>query len=82
MDLGLAPQQPVLRGYIADRAVQPHRVVTIHLGLDQAPGIVRRQRCQRPNALLFQRLVPAFDFSVGMSSQMRRIETIRSDVSE
>ena len=38
MDLGLAPQQHVKRGHLADRAVQPHRVESIHIGLKQAPG--------------------------------------------
>ena len=64
VDLLLAPGQHVGRRDEADRAVQAHGVVVIHVLLNQPPRILRRQRRSRPDALAFQRFVPALDFSV------------------
>lgn len=64
MDLGLSSGEPILRCHIADGAVQSHRVVVIHVDLNQAARIFQRQRGQGPDALPFERLVPAFDLSV------------------
>ena len=51
---------------IADGAVQAHVVVVIDVVADQAPRIVQRQRRAGPDAFLFERFVPAFDFAVGL----------------
>jgi hypothetical protein len=54
----------------------------LHVVLDQTPCIFKRQRRSRPNALAFQRLVPALNLAVGLNNQMRRIATLGIDVSE
>jgi hypothetical protein len=36
VDLGLSSGEPILRRYIADGAVQSHRIVVIHIDLNQA----------------------------------------------
>ena len=41
-----------------------HVVVMLHITLYQAPRIFQRQRRSRPNALAFQRFVPALNFAV------------------
>jgi hypothetical protein len=46
MDLVLSSGEPILRRHIADRAVQSHCVVVIHVDLNQAARIVQRQRGQ------------------------------------
>src|SRR5450759_3865363 len=64
VNLGLSSSQHILRRHIADRAVQANGVVAIHVALNQAACIFQRERGQRPDTLLFERLVPALDFSV------------------
>jgi len=54
----------ILRRHIADRAVQSHRVVAIHVALNQAARIFHRQRRERPNAFCFKGFVSSFLFSV------------------
>src|SRR5271165_5456692 len=39
-------------------------VVTIHIGLNQAPRIVQSQRRERPDTFLLERLVPTFDLAI------------------
>jgi hypothetical protein len=56
--------EPILRSHIADCAVQSHRVVVIHIELNQAASIFQRQRGQGPDALPFERLMP-FPFDCG-----------------
>ena len=48
VDLGLSSGEPILGRHIADRAVQSHRVVVIHVDLNQAARIFQRQRGQGP----------------------------------
>src|SRR5450759_3022303 len=64
VNLGLSSSQHILRRHIADRAVQANGVVAIHVALNLAACIFQRERGQRPDTLLFERLVPALDFSV------------------
>ena len=64
MDLRLSPGEHVLRRDVADGAVQAHGVVVVHVALNQTPRIFQRQRRSRPDALRFERFVPAFDFPV------------------
>src|SRR5271169_527429 len=66
MDLGLAPRQHICWRDKSNGAVQTHSVVVLDVFLDQLLAILRRQRRARPDALSFERFVPAFDFAVGL----------------
>ena len=59
MNFGLPAGEHILRRHIADGAVQAHGVAVLHVGLHQAQCIFPRQRCAGPNALRFERFVPA-----------------------
>ncbi len=59
MDFILTPGEPVLR-----RAVQADVVVMLDVALYQTPRVFQRQGRSRPDALSFERFVPAFDLSV------------------
>jgi len=82
MDLCLSTQEHIVRRHITNRTVQAHVVVTIDVALNQTPGIFQGERGKGPDTLAFQRLVPALQFAIGLSIQMRRIATLRIDVSE
>ena len=47
----------------AGRAMEPHGIVVVHVPSNQTPCILWRQRCSRPDALSFERFVPALDLS-------------------
>ena len=79
MDLDLPSGEPILRCHITDGAVQSYRVVVIHIELNQAARIFHRQRGQWPDALLFERLMPAFDFPIGVSCQLRHNVTSKDN---
>src|SRR5439155_25067518 len=64
VDLLLTPGEHVLRRDVANRAVQADVVVMSDVALHQPPRIFQRQLRSRPDALSFQRFVPAFDLSV------------------
>jgi hypothetical protein len=67
--------------HILDRAVQSHRVVAIHIALNQAARIFHRQRRERPNAFAFKRL--AFQFSVRLRiKRFCRISSVTSSSSK
>ena len=72
MNFGLPAGEHILRRHIADGAVQAHGVVVLHVGLHQAQCIFPRQRCAGPNALRFERLVPARQLAVGLRIVRRR----------
>src|SRR5262249_47909200 len=71
VDLLLAPSQHVLRCDVARRAVQPNIVVVVHVSAYQTPRIIERQRCSWPDALPFERFVPALDLSVRLRIKRR-----------
>jgi len=79
MNLRLSSRQHILRRHIPDRAVQTHRVVAIHVALNQAARILQGQRRERPNAFAFQRFVPSFQFSFGVSCQLRHNVTLKDN---
>ena len=64
VDLLLTARQHVLRRDVAGGTVQADVVVMLHVALDQTPRIFQRQWRSRPDALPFERRVPAFDLSV------------------
>src|SRR6516165_4951837 len=64
VNLLLPPGEHVLGRDVPDGAVQTHVVVMLHVALDQTPCVFQRQRRSRPNALAFQRLVPALNLAV------------------
>ena len=64
VDLLLTPRQHILRRDVADGTVQADVVVMLHVALDQTPCIFQRKRRFRPNALAFQRFVPALNLAV------------------
>src|ERR1019366_2835441 len=64
MDLSLTPGKHILRRDVADGAVQADVVVMLHVALHQSSRVFQRQRRSRPDALAFERFVPAFDFPV------------------
>src|ERR1035441_1407408 len=72
MDLRLPPRHHVRRRDEADGAVQPYGIVVVHVLLNQAPRVLQRQRRSGPNALRFERFVPAFNFSVRLRIVGRR----------
>jgi hypothetical protein len=77
--LSLTSSKHILRGHVTDRAIKAHGVVVIHVALNQAPGILQGQRCQWPDTLAFKRFVPAFEFSLGVSCQLRHNVTLKDD---
>jgi hypothetical protein len=79
VDLLLTPRQHVLRRDVAGGTVQADVVVMLHVALDQTPCTFQRQRRSRPNALAFQRLVPALNLAVGVSRQLRHYETLKDN---
>ena len=54
VNLDLSACEHVVWRHIADGAVQPDVVITVHILLDQAFCIFQRQRRPRPNASAFQ----------------------------
>ena len=50
MNLGLALSEHIVRRHISDGAVQAHRVVVIHVSLNQAHRVFFRQRRAGPDA--------------------------------
>ena len=64
MDLRLPPGQHVRWRDVADGAVKAHRVVVLHVLLDEPLPILLRQRRARPDALPFERFVPALDLPI------------------
>ena len=64
VDRGLPTPEHVVRRYVPNRAVQPDMVIVVHILLNQAFRVFQRQWRSLPNAFPFQRLVPAFQFSV------------------
>src|SRR5216683_5910314 len=54
----------VLRRDVADRTVQADVVVMLYVALHQTPRFFQRQWRSRPDALSFERFVPAFNRSV------------------
>ncbi len=64
LDLLLMPGEHVLRRDVADGAVQTGVVVMLYVTLNQTPRILQRQRRARPDALPFERFVPALQFAV------------------
>jgi len=60
----LASRLHVLPRDVAGGTVQADVVVVLHVALDQTPCIFQRQLHSRPNALAFQRLVPALNLAV------------------
>ena len=64
LNLLLMPGEHVLWRDVAGGTVQADVVVMLHVTLYQAPCIFQRQRCSQPNALAFQRLVPALNLAV------------------
>ena len=71
MDLLLPPSEHVLRRDVACGAVQADVVVTLDVTLRQSPRIIERQWRSRPDALSFERFVPAFDLSVRLRVKRR-----------
>src|SRR2546423_13598345 len=71
MDLLVPPSEHVLRRDVARRAVQPDVVVTLDVTVHQPPRIIERQWRSRPDALFFERFVPAFDLSVRLRVKRR-----------
>src|SRR6266550_3975888 len=71
VDLTLAPSEYVLRGDVARGAVQAGVIVVVNVSLHQTPRIIERQRCSRPDALPFERFVPALDLSVRLRVKRR-----------
>ena len=51
VNLGLSPGEHIVRGHIADGAVQTQGVVVIYVGLNQTQRIFPGQRCAGPDAL-------------------------------
>ena len=76
VDLPLTPGEHVLRGDVANRAVQANIVVMLDVALHQTPRIVQRQWRSRPDALSLERFVPTFDFSVRLGI-LRRGSDVR-----
>ena len=64
MDLALTPGEHVLRGDVANRAVQANVVVMLGVALHQTQGIFQRQGRSRPDALSLERFVPSFALAV------------------
>ncbi len=54
------------RREVADRRVQPHVVIVVHVTRDLPPGLVKRLRTGRPDALSFQAAMPAFELPVAL----------------
>ncbi len=59
VDLRLTPGEHVLRCDVANRAVQADVIVMLDVALHQTPCIVQGKRRSRPDALSFERFVPA-----------------------
>ena len=74
MDLLLPPSKHVLRRDVARRAVQPNVVVVVHVSAYQTPCIIERQWRSWPDALPFERFVPALDLPVRLRVKRRRDE--------
>src|SRR2546428_13931113 len=58
VDLGLSPDEHIVRRHIADGAMQAYGVVVIHVGLNQAPRIFPRQLSAGSHALRLLRFCP------------------------
>src|SRR5437879_8662615 len=61
VDLGLSPNEHIVRRHIADGAMQAYGVVVSHVGLNQAQRSFPRQRCAGSAALRLQRFVRALE---------------------
>jgi hypothetical protein len=73
VDLLLPPGVHIGRRYEADGAVESHRVVVVHILLDQVSRIPWRQRRSGPDTLSFERFVPTLDLSVRLQIVRRRL---------
>jgi hypothetical protein len=51
-------------------------VVMLDVTVDQPTGILEGERSAGPQALSFERLVPALDLTVGQACQLRRMATM------
>ena len=58
----------VYGSYIADGAVKANGIVVLHEPSDQAPGVLKRKGCPRPQALAFDGAVPALNLAVALST--------------
>jgi hypothetical protein len=76
MDLSLSSRQHILRRHVTDRAVQAHGVVVIYVELNQVPGILQGQRCERPDALAF--LTPVQGKRVGRFGPLFKLSLAKS----
>ena len=65
-DLPLPAFQLVLRRNVPDGTVKPNRVVMGHVLADQATGFFQGQRHTRPNALVFDRAMPALQLAIAL----------------
>ena len=72
VDLFLAPRQHILRRDVANRAVQADVVVVVHISVYQTPCIIERKRRSRPDALPFERFVPALDLFRSIAGKTER----------
>jgi hypothetical protein len=63
VDLPLTPGEHVLRGDVANRAVQPNIVVMLDVALHEMPRIVQRQGFSGADALSLERFMPTFDLA-------------------
>ena len=79
VDRGPPTREHVVRRHVPDRAVQPDKVIVIHILLNQAFRIFQRQGRSLPNAFPFQRLVPALELPVGVSCQLRHNVTLKDN---
>ena len=64
----------VLRGDVSDGGVEAHSVVVINEARDEAAGLLDVERGAWANAAGFERLVPAFDFAVGLGIVRRSFD--------
>src|SRR6516165_10281251 len=71
MDLLLTAGEHVLRRDVTDATVQADIVVMFHVALHQPPRILQRQWRSRPNALPFERFVPALNLPVRLRVKRR-----------
>ena len=79
MNLVLASGEHVLRSDVADGTVQADVVVMFDVALHHSKRIVQRKRCSWPDTLALERLVPALDFPVGVSCQLRHNVTLKGN---
>ena len=78
MDVILTPDGHVPQRDVADGTVQADVVVMVAVALRQMPRIFQRQGRSLPDALSFERFVPAFDSPVRLGQEGRFAKTVRS----